>query len=182
MFDMDADEQFKQEVIRAIAYPAVDLATNDTVQILRECNNCGVKEGDSVELKRCAKCSDTNQLQQAWYCSKTCQVAHWEKHKAWHKSEKKRHAREQRSAAEHGIAVGGFAVSDKRILETRKNGTKYEQLLATATELMAQHEYKSAVKKLLKAIKIDPDGVDGRSLLAQGKFQPLVPKTKILMV
>lgn len=56
----------------------------------KRCWCCNTKESDTVKMLRCVKCMDADHPTPAYYCNQNCQRDDWPRHKAFHKSMKKR--------------------------------------------------------------------------------------------
>ena len=97
---------------------------------------------------RCTICIERN-LPSTYYCGQECMLAHWPKHKVYHTLQRDRLK---------GLREGTALEQDSSIAETQarraeRTGDEYDKRFAAALALMAQCDYKAAVKAWRKFIK-----------------------------
>eukprot|EP00966_Prymnesium_polylepis_P225816 5223172-Prymnesium_polylepis.1 len=111
------------------------------------CWGCGVVAKGKARFKQCAKCVDAN-LVPGLFCSQACLTKNWPRHKAWHKERDDLYARFKN----HYIQA-----NDTNTRDGDATNDEYLTLCLEARHLIEAQQYKQAVKKLWKAVKLEPD-------------------------
>ena len=117
------------------------------------CVNCGAAPPPHRRTwNRCTICVERN-LPSTYYCGQECMLAHWPKHKVWHKLEKQRAA---------NLREGTELERDRSIAKTaarcaEATGSAFTKRCAAALSFGAEGDHCAEVKAWRKIIKEWPD-------------------------
>lgn len=151
--DSDIHKQIKQNIAVMLQEKAGAITfgkDTTTRKGWKRCWGCNTKESDTVKMLRCQKCLDMDHATPAYYCSRECQKEDWPRHKAFHKSMKKRAKQSSSMLKEEDLAA---LLSEG----TDHDNTSYQGIMGKVGQCIVQKDMKGARRLLEKAIKRDPN-------------------------
>ena len=124
------------------------------------CWGCGAEPGERPHL-RCGLCIEKNLVEQACYCSKECQAAHWKVHKRWHAGIQQREDEQVRTGnAELAAAIPDHVTCDyERILK---------DLLQMELDGVSPRKVAKGLRRLIKLVPREPAAHRNLAVILEG--------------